>query len=227
MLHEFQLQHFLYVFYLYLKTGSAQKWNYTSLAQLFFFSSRFILHPHPRKIVHYKKNYRNFLLIDEFHEHCKIGRNIFHIRKDTPTFFHKRWKNLVKINLSYHERCTNILVYMRDQSYIFLLAKIWKDEFHRKKKNLHKIDLTLMSSQTFRTDSTCHGDIYPDNICPSDICLYQEYTSCYWPDFDQTLKVASLDHLWQIPTVMATFVHISIISAVTDPILKMWPKKIR
>ena len=48
-------------------------------------------------------------------------------------------------------------------------------------------------------------------------------------DFDQTLKVDSWDHFEQIPTVLATFVeatmvlaifvHIRIISAVTDPIL--------
>ena len=48
------------------------------------------------------------------------------------------------------------------------------------------------------------------------------------PNFDQTLKVGSWDHLEQIPTVMitfvqvtfalATFVHISYISAIADPI---------
>ena len=30
--------------------------------------------------------------------------------------------------------------------------------------------------------------ICPGDICPGDICPYQEYLSCYWPDFDQTLK---------------------------------------
>ena len=82
---------------------------------------------------------------------------------------------------------------------------------------------------TFRTDSNCQGDICPRNICPRDICQYQEYLSCYWPDFDETLKVGSCKHLEQIPTVrvtfvhttfvLATFVHIRNISAVTDPIL--------
>ena len=53
--------------------------------------------------------------------------------------------------------------------------------------------------------------------------------SCYWPDFDDTLKVASWEHLEQILTVMVTFIqatfvqvtfdHISNISAVTDTIL--------
>ena len=57
----------------------------------------------------------------------------------------------------------------------------------------------------------------------------QQYLSCYWPDFDETLKVGSCEHLEQIPTVMvtfvhatfalATYVHIRNISAVTDPIL--------
>ena len=37
---------------------------------------------------------------------------------------------------------------------------------------------------TFRTDSTCQGDICPRNICPRDICPYQEYISFNWPDFD-------------------------------------------
>ena len=81
----------------------------------------------------------------------------------------------------------------------------------------------------FWTYPNCHNDICPGNISPCDICPYQEYLSCYWPDFDQTLKVDSWDHLELIPTVMATFVqvnfflvtfvHIRNISAVTDLIL--------
>ena len=43
---------------------------------------------------------------------------------------------------------------------------------------------------TSRTDSSCHSDICPGNICPGYICLYQEYLNCYWPDFDETLKVS-------------------------------------
>ena len=59
--------------------------------------------------------------------------------------------------------------------------------------------------------------------CPGDICPYLEYLSCYLPDFDETLNVASLEHIQQITTVtttfvMGTFVHISNISAVTGPI---------
>ena len=84
---------------------------------------------------------------------------------------------------------------------------------------------------TSRTDSNYYSDICPGNICPGNICPYQQYLSCYRPDFDQTLKVESWDwdHLELIPAVMATFVqativlatfvHIRIISAVTDPIL--------
>ena len=78
--------------------------------------------------------------------------------------------------------------------------------------------------ETSRTESNCHG-----NICPGGICTYQEYLSCYWPDFDETLKVASWEHLEQILTVTVTvvqatfahvtFVHIKNISAVTDLIL--------
>ena len=77
----------------------------------------------------------------------------------------------------------------------------------------------------------CQDDICPGNTCPSNICLYQEYLSCHWPDFDQTLKVGSLDHLEQISTVsvifgkltfvLTTLVHIRNISAVTDQTLKI------
>ena len=34
-------------------------------------------------------------------------------------------------------------------------------------------------------------DICPCNICPGNICPYQQYLSCYWPDFDKILKVGS------------------------------------
>ena len=68
-----------------------------------------------------------------------------------------------------------------------------------------------------------------DPICPRDVCPYKEYLSCYLPNFDETLEVGSWEHLEQIPTVrvtfvhtifvLATYVHIRNISAVTDPIL--------
>ena len=55
------------------------------------------------------------------------------------------------------------------------------------------------------------------------------YLSCYWPDFDETFKVGSCEHLEHISTVRVTFVHVTFvlptfvhirnISAVTDPIL--------
>ena len=74
------------------------------------------------------------------------------------------------------------------------------------------------------TDSNCHG-----NICPGNICPYQEYLSCYCPDFDQTLKVDSWDHLelfqlswWHVSRQHLSWRHLSIIrniSVVTDPIL--------
>ena len=57
----------------------------------------------------------------------------------------------------------------------------------------------------------------------------QQYLSCYYPDIDETLKIDSWEHLEKITTVMmtsvqaafvlATFVHIKSISALTDPIL--------
>ena len=36
------------------------------------------------------------------------------------------------------------------------------------------------------TDANCHGNICPGKICPGDIYPYQDYLSCYWPNFDQT-----------------------------------------
>ena len=66
---------------------------------------------------------------------------------------------------------------------------------------------------TSRTDSNCHRDICLGNSCPGDICPYQEYLSCYWPDFDETLKVGCWEHLEQIPTVWMTFVHATFVLA--------------
>ena len=58
----------------------------------------------------------------------------------------------------------------------------------------------------------------------------QQYLSWYWPDFDETLNVASSEHLEQIPIIKFTFVqttlflgtivHIRNISAVITP---CWP----
>ena len=78
---------------------------------------------------------------------------------------------------------------------------------------------------TCRKDSNYQVNICPGNICPGDTCPYQEYLSCYWTNFNETLKVASWEHLEQIPTIKLTFVqatflrvtivHIRDISAVT------------
>ena len=49
------------------------------------------------------------------------------------------------------------------------------------------------------TDANCHSDICPGNICPGNICPYQEYLSCYWPNFDQTFWTrffAGFEFLW-------------------------------
>ena len=56
----------------------------------------------------------------------------------------------------------------------------------------------------FWTYPNCHNDICPGNISPCDICPYQEYLSCYWPDFDQILKVGPWDHLEHFPTISTT-----------------------
>ena len=60
---------------------------------------------------------------------------------------------------------------------------------------------------TSRTDSNCPTDIFPGIFCPGDICPCQGYLSCYWPDFDQTLKEGPWEHLAHIATVTVTFVQ--------------------
>ena len=70
-------------------------------------------------------------------------------------------------------------------------------------------------------------DIFPCNICPGDICPYQQYLSSYLHDLNPILKVGSWGLFEHIPTVtitfvqatlvLATFVHIRNISAVTHP----------
>ena len=79
----------------------------------------------------------------------------------------------------------------------------------------------------FLTYSNCHYDIFSGNICPCDICPYQEYLSCHWPDFDQTLKVGPWDHLKHIPTVTVKFMKNFIEKNVPKKILlqKFLPKK--
>ena len=43
------------------------------------------------------------------------------------------------------------------------------------------------------TDASRYGDICPVNICPGDICQYQEYLSGYRLNFDHTFKVNLLE----------------------------------
>ena len=45
------------------------------------------------------------------------------------------------------------------------------------------------------------------NICPSNICLYPVYLSCYWPNSDQTLNIDSFAHHYQMPAVTVTFIQ--------------------
>ena len=42
---------------------------------------------------------------------------------------------------------------------------------------------------------------------PTTETQYQEYPSCYWLNFDETLKIGSWEYLEQILTVMVTFVQ--------------------
>ena len=67
----------------------------------------------------------------------------------------------------------------------------------------------------------------PPHPTPPTQTQCQQYLSCYWPDFDETLKVGSWEHLEQTLTVtvtfvpatfvLGTFVHIRNISAVNWP----------
>ena len=69
-------------------------------------------------------------------------------------------------------------------------------------------------------------DICPCNICPGDICPYQQYLSCYWPNFDQILKVGSLGLLEPIPTVTVTFLKNFAKKFAQKNCKKISPKKI-
>ena len=63
------------------------------------------------------------------------------------------------------------------------------------------------------TDSMCQSDICQGIICPCNICPYQEYLSCYLPNFDQASKLGSWDHLWQMSAVIVTFVQSTFVLA--------------
>ena len=81
-----------------------------------------------------------------------------------------------------------------------------------------------------RTDSNSQVDICPGNICPGDICPYQEYLSCYWPDFDETLMVGSWQHVehilqsaWHLSRQHLSWWHLSI-SGISQLLLtRCWP----
>ena len=55
--------------------------------------------------------------------------------------------------------------------------------------------------------SDCHHDVCLANICPDNLCPYQQYLSCYWQNFDQTLNKGSWEHIEHITTVNTTFVQ--------------------
>ena len=66
---------------------------------------------------------------------------------------------------------------------------------------------SLANNPPFTLDN-CQMDICPCNICPGNICSYQQYLSCYWPNFDQISKSALWDHPYQqMSTVTVTFVR--------------------
>ena len=62
--------------------------------------------------------------------------------------------------------------------------------------NLTKQKLGLTRKWLYTTTTTHHHPP-PQTQC-------RQYPNCYWPDFDETLKVASWEHLEQIPLMMGT-----------------------
>ena len=92
---------------------------------------------------------------------------------------------------------------------------------HHRKLNVGNIsavtDPILMKLGSFlgtsQTDSNYQVDICPGDICHGDICPYQEYLHCLWPNYDETWKVASREHIEQIPTLKLTFVQSTFILA--------------
>ena len=88
----------------------------------------------------------------------------------------------------------------------------------------------LNSIVGFDTKMTLHHHQPPaPPPTPQPETQHQQYLSCYWSDFDETLNACSWEHQEHIPIVtvtfvqatfvLVTFVHIRNISAVTDPIL--------
>ena len=53
--------------------------------------------------------------------------------------------------------------------------------------------------------------------------MSKEYLSFYWPNFDQTVNVGYWKHLWQMSTVMVTFVKATYVWA-TIVHIQFWPK---
>ena len=79
-------------------------------------------------------------------------------------------------------------------------------------------NLNLTSTQ--RLGFTQKMTLQPPPPPPTTQTQSQQYLSCYWPDYDETLMVGSWEHLEQTLTVTGTFVqvtfiHIKKISAVT------------
>ena len=74
-----------------------------------------------------------------------------------------------------------------------------------------KLKLTLYDNPGFYTKLTLHYHH------PSKEIQYQQYISCYWPNFNQTLKVSSWDQLEQLLNLTMTFIYIRNTSTVNNP----------
>ena len=62
-------------------------------------------------------------------------------------------------------------------------------------------NLNLTSTQRLDFTRKWLYNHHPSPTHPPTQTQSQQYLSCYWPDFDETLKVGSWEHLEQIPTV--------------------------
>ena len=111
--------------------------------------------------------------------------------------------------------CQNFFLQKRHFAKKFFTKITLPENIFLPKKRLPKQSLT---------NANCNTDICPGKICSCNICPYPEYLSCYWPEFDQTLKVGSWDLFEHIPTVIMIFVHISTISWISQLLLILfWP----
>ena len=134
------------------------------------FDTKMILHTTPQKL-----NVRNNLSCywSEFLSKPQLNVNSTTIQRKLGLTW--KWLCIPPHHPTHHRNSMSVISQL-------LLTRFWRN-FKRRFMGLSW------------TDFNCHSNICPGNICPGDICPYQEYLSCYWPDFDQTLKIGSWEYL--------------------------------